>query len=375
MVYTGYGKSWNYYFRNTSGGDKLTIKGWHKVAAVLGTLVIVGGLVFVFLNIGGIIGSVTGEPNQPDGDTDGPNPNPDSDEMKNITGIDWDGQIRFFDELDSVEAVAFHKSSFEDGETPENWNNYADFNISEATSDLYQGEDYLTVSGENTSTLTYEDLPSGQYYIAVVDKSDPANYHAYFADTEMPEQITQEKYDRDEPVDLVDRDAFVRTASYGSDDAQAFDAEGSAVSLSASLDTPSENVSDRERTVQRTIQVDRGMAYLGELDVTSLTEKSDAVSAVEVTVDANGFSNTYELTGEVGDSTTFNEQFREDMKTNPVTVGDQVTVTADITYNAAASGVTADSTQIGADETIMQFEVLDIYGSSVGSSGVTTIEG
>lgn len=339
---------------------------------VLLIVALLGGLVFAFTQIPAITGAITGETPQ----TEDPSENPETsgEQKRDITGIDWDGQIRFFNELESVEAVAFHQSSFEDGQTPENWGNYADFNISEATSDLYEVEDYLTVSGENTSTLTFSDLPSGDYYVAVVDKSDPANYHTYFADTEMPDQIKESKYDRSEPVDLVNRGDFVRTAVYGSDDAQAFDAEGSAVSLSASLDTPSENVSDRERTVQRTIQVDGGMAYLGELDVSSLTDKSDAVSNLEVTVEANGFSNTYSLTDEIGDSSTFNKQFREDMKTNPVTVGDQISVTADITYNAAASGETADSSHIGADETIMQFELLDIYGGSVGS-GVTTIEG
>lgn len=266
--------------------------------------------------------------------------------------------------------------------SPVHYGDYVDFDSTEAVSGLTEGEDYEKVSISSGSTATFstpaDQIGSGDAVVVVEDKSSPREYHYRFADTEIPAEVALYKVEQSINLDLDVAD-FQKFPTYKSDNVVTEDPAGEITTLSADIDDPSSNVTDRERTVTRTIEYENGLDYAGTLKVTSFNP-GDGVSAVDVTV-TDGGEAVYEKTlesgsvSELSDDNEFSQAIVDSPASAPEVVGGPLKVTFDVTYDANTAVSDAGDGEIGPGESMFTFEMTDIYGNSMGTAGTTSITG
>lgn len=294
-----------------------------------------------------------------------------------VSQYEVDGKVPLPTSVGSADVYLFEEKPSSD--SPVHWGDYVDFDATEATSGLAQGVDYEKVSISSSNVANFTDLEAGQYYGVLVDKSSPRDYHYEFFQVTMPEKVDKFLVEQDTPYKLIDDGTFTRFPTYDSDSTVSLDSSGETVSLDANLDDPSSNVTDRQRTVERTIDLSGGAPYLGEL-VADNFNAGDGISEISVTVTGDGsvlMDKTLKdgSTDEFGSDNAYSEALVTEPQENPEHPVDTVTVTVDVTYDANTDLTGDGNGDIGPGEGIVDFHVEDIYDNKIGSAGTVSITG
>ncbi|QLG61979.1 hypothetical protein [Halorarum salinum] len=270
--------------------------------------------------------------------------------------------------------------------SPVHYGDYVDFSASDAISGLTEGVEYHKVSLSSSKTATFADLEPGTYDLIVVDKAGTREYHYHFGQVTMPERISEFKAENNNVVELTrntDGDKVVffdRWASYKDDSSAVYQpGQTKAVALDANIDDPSSNVTDRQRTIERSVTHTSGVSYLGKFVVKNFNP-DDGVSKLAVSVSCEGselYSKTLldGATDEIGSDNAFSESLVSEAQHNPKECNGEVLTSVDVTYDASTLSGSADDDEIGTGEKIADFEVQDIYGNSLGSDGLVSITG
>ncbi|MDY6778585.1 MAG: hypothetical protein SVU32_08010 [Candidatus Nanohaloarchaea archaeon] len=295
-----------------------------------------------------------------------------------VSEYDVDGQVTLPTNVASADVYLFKNKP--GTSAPVHYGDYVDFSASEATSGLTQGVDYRKVSISSSSTATFSNLESGDYYLVLVDKSSPRDYHYTFGQVSMPSTVSKLKVTENQPVELTKTSAFTRFPTYKSDDTVSLNPSGETVALSADLDNPSSDVSDRQRTVKRTVKVSGGCPYLGELVVDQFNA-DDGIKQLSVSVKVDGSVVKEKTlidgsTDAFGSDNAFSTGLTSEPQHDPICSRDSVTVTLDVQYDANSTATTqADNNWLENGESIADFHVEDIYGNKIGSAGAVSITG
>lgn len=277
-------------------------KGIGTMAAIVG-LAIVAAIVYGGVQLSATTGGGTGE-------------------MVNVNDYGIDAKVAFPTTSSSADVTLFKAE-------PENFGNYADWDTADAKSGKEVGVDYLEKTGVAADSVTFDDVDSGTYYVVV----EGTNFNTAFVEATQPETVQQIYADNDKPVSLVKGNQISTSAVYGSDNVVSYDDEGNVLATGNDLPDPSNETAEFEIT--RTIDVDTGVSLVGNLETTSFND-GDGIEDVSVTVTADG-SQVYskELksgsSGELADGTTFGEDLRSDIDTNPVRASDKIEVTYTVT--------------------------------------------
>lgn len=286
-------------------------------------------------------------------------PGQDEGEMVNVNEFGIDGKVSF-PTTPSSATVTLYKAE------PENFGNYADWDASSAKSGLEAGVDYHEKTSVSSDSVTFDDLESGTYYMVVED----SNFNDAFVTVEQPEQVSAIKADNDKPVVLARGSDISTSASYGSDNVVSYDDEGNVLTTGTDLPDPSNETATFEIT--RSIDVDTGVALVSNLETTSFND-GDGIEDVTVTVTADG-SQVYskELksgsSGELADSTSFGEDLREDVDTNPVRSSDEIEVTYEVTAQMNDQSSSAGDGVLQGGESILTTGVDDVTGSDISTA-------
>jgi len=311
--------------------------------------------------------------------SDSPDADKEGVELVQTSDYGVDGEIRLPTTIGSGEVYLLTEQPEE--RSPTHWGDYADFDETEATSGLTEGVDYHKVSLSSADTATFTNLDGGKYHGVLVDKSSPRDYHYEFFTVEMPDQVGKFRVEQDQPVSLIDRSTFIRFPTYDEDYTHVFEpGSSSAVSLSADIDDASSSVTDRERTIRRTVELSGGASYLGEIVVENFND-ADGISEVDVTVTSDDevlLDKTLKdgSTDEFGSTNAYTTALVDQPEENPEDTVDQVEIAVDVVYDASgADTVTGDDGVIDNGEAMFDFGVDDIYGTSIGTEGMVTLNG
>lgn len=278
---------------------------------------------------------------------------------------DWgvDAQVSFPTAPSSANVVLFEQK-------PENFGNYADFSMANAKNGLEVGVDYKEKTGVSTDTVTFNNLDSGTYYLVVTD----SNYNTVFKQVSQPETVSLSFAENDKAVKLANADDMSTAATYGSDNVVSYDSNGNVLATGTDLPAPSSNGSQTVE-ITRSIDVDTGVSLAARLSTTSFNA-NDGIEDVEVTVSADG-SQVYSVSlkegasGELADSTSFAEDLRSDVDTNPVRASDDVEVTYTVTADMGTSASSADDSTLQDGESILTTGINDVYGNDISTATKT----
>ncbi|QIB75372.1 hypothetical protein G3I44_14375 [Halogeometricum borinquense] len=265
-----------------------------------------------------------------------------------------------------------------DADRPVNYANYVDFDISEATSGLTDGRDYYKENASGASSVTFNDLDSGTYYLVLVDESASRDYHNLYAEVTMPEEVGLAFAEQDKDVKLATQKDFTLFPTYGTDNTVITNAEGDFQTTGDNLDNPSTN-GTRERIVEREMEVDTGSAYLGKLVAENFND-DDGIEEMYITVEADG-KTLYDQQvvdgsdSDFGSDNALTEDLADAIDTDPETSSSTITLTVDVVYTANTLSGSADDSKIGTSESIVDLWVEDIYGNKVGDASKTQIVG
>lgn len=341
-----------------------------KLIALVLVAVVAGGLLFGNISIPDLGNFSIGDQQE----------KPPEDDVEMVATADYevDGKMTLPTTISSGDIYLFTEKPA--GDAPIHYSDYVDFSANDAITGLTEGVDYHKVSLSSADTATFTNLDAGNYHAVSVDKSSPREYHYEFFTVEMPEQVEKFRVEQNQPVNLARKGDFTRMASYKSDDTVAYNADRSkTVSLSADLDNPSSNITDRQRSVERTITLSSGLAYNGKL-VADNFNANDGVSELTVTVQCDGdqvFQKTLKdgSTDEFGSDNAYSKQLVDNPQENPLKCSGDAVLTADIVYDANTLSGSADDTEIGTGEKIVDLKLVDVYGSTLGSAGTTSVIG
>lgn len=281
----------------------------------------------------------------------------------------------------------------EDTGNPVHFGDYVDFSLSDAKSGLTADVDYREASLSSSKTASFSNLEPGTYDIVLVDEAGTREYHYYFGEVTMPETISKWKAENNNVVELTrNQDSpsrekivnFDRFPSYDTDSVSVF-APGGEIKQAddtagtVDLKNPSENVTDRVRTIERAFTYNSGQDYLGKVVVNNLNT-GDGISIIECTVTVDGdeqFSKTLldGSTDEFGSDNAFSEQLVSDPQENPVKAGSRVEVECTVTYDYNTLAESADDSQISDGEAMFDFKLEDIYGNVAGADGASSVTG
>lgn len=295
-----------------------------------------------------------------------------------------DGDVPLPTSISSGDAYLFTEANCPKTDSPVLYGDYVDFSASEATSGLTEGVEYEKVSLSSSNNATFEDLDAGTYCLVLVDKSSPREYHYHFGKVTMPTEVAQFRVEQDQPVKLIEKSAFVRFPTYDTDSATVFDTsdEPQVLASNASdvnFDDPSTNTTERSRTVVREVTYTSGQDYLGKL-VAKNFNADDGIQTIEVTVTADGeevYSKTLydDTVDEFGSDNAFSAGLTDEPDREPKTAKSKVEIEATITYDANTAVASADDSEIGPGESIVDLHVEDIYGNVVGDEPKSYIVG
>jgi hypothetical protein len=310
------------------------------VIALIGLVVVVG-----FLGVSGNL-SIGDQGQQQD--------------MVNVNDWGVDGKVNFPTTPSSANVVLFE-------ERPENYGNFADFDMANAKDGLEAGVDYREKTGVSTDSVSFSDLESGTYYLVVED----ANYNTVFVQVEQPEQVTQAFADAGKAVKLADGNDMSTSASYGTDNVVSYDEDGAVLATGTDLPAPSSNGSQTVEIV-RTIEVDTGVALAANLETTSFNA-DDGIESVDVEVTADG-SQVYSTSlkdgasGELADSTSFGEDLRSSIETDPVRASDELEVTYTVTADMGTGASSAGDNTLQDGESILTTGLDDVYSNDISTA-------
>jgi len=351
---------------------------WKGIIAVVSVLGTIGGVGFLVTQTN-VIGTAAGGP-EPTNDT---GTNTGSVTMIDSKGSGVDFSVTLSTAVSSADMYVMEKQP--ETVSPVHFGDYLDFDAAEATSGLTQGEDYEKVSLSSASKATFTALADsgslgpGEKTLVLVDKSNPRDYHYYFGTVTVPSEIPLWKAENGKAVDITSETSFDRFPSYDTDNAEAVDSNRDVVSLSADLDNPDSNVTDRQRTVVRSIDYTSGTDYLDEIVVNNFND-GDGISEVTCRVMVNG-TEKYERTlydgstDEFGSDNAYSKKLVSNPEQSPLEAGSEVVVECDFTYDYNTASSSDANADIGDGEKLADFKVTDIYGNDVGTAGATSVTG
>lgn len=303
---------------------------------------------------------------------DGEQPSEVSGDQADVDEWELSSQVKFPQSLSSGDVMLF-------SEEPENYGNYVDWDSSEAKDGLSQGLDYYEKTGQSSDSVDLGYVPSGEYYMVVTD----SNFQTKFMKVTVPEMVNEAFAENDKKITLARSGDFDLTPTYGSDNVVVYDDDGAVLNTGADISDPSSNGS-RTVEVVRTIQVDTGVSYLGDYDVTSFND-GDGIEDVSMTIEADGHTCSVDLkdgnSGDLADSTSHGEELHEcisgieNVDTDPVKENSEITQTFDITYTANTESGSAGDSKIGTGESIFTFGMDDIDDSDVGGTATYALTG
>lgn len=267
----------------------------------------------------------------------------DSPDMINTDDVTVDAVVEVPDEISDDATVYMYEEQPDQDES-----GYGD------TVEFYPGDVEVDEEGEETvddGEAVFDNPNSGSYYIAVVDDPENEDVHSTFAEVTMPEEVEQAVYENEGEVTVYSDD----DANY--DLLQQVDVDDTLTREDDSIEALEADVTDTdgEATIERTIEFDDGVAYLGEFELDSIEDDSDAVEEFDVTVTADGstvLSEDYE--DEFGDSTSVSETLGE--SDDPVMAESSVEFEIEVEF---------DSEHDFTGE-MAEFGVEDIYGDALG---------
>ncbi|MFB1064824.1 hypothetical protein [Natrinema sp. H-ect4] len=292
---------------------------------------------------------------------------------------DWgvDGEVTLPLDVSSAEVY-----KFQPGVDVPDVGDYDDFSISDATSGLQAGVDYEVVEISNGDTATFSEVKhqDQNYQFVLVDKSDPREYHYSFWREGMPETVGTAFAEAGKTINLDDEANFDQWATYGTDSAGYKTSDSKY--FSAGSDLSFESNGSKTVTLERSVEVSQGVAYLGDVEVTGFND-GEGISEVDVSVMVDGeevYSESLKdgSTGPLSDSTSFRNALTNsdmDLSTNPEKATGaaeiQVTVTGefDTDENAAGDG------QIGPGESIISVNGFDIFDNAIGDGSAVSFQG
>lgn len=254
---------------------------------------------------------------------------------------------------------------------PENFGDHANWDAADAKSGLEVGVDYHEKTGVTADEAVFDDLESGTYYLVIED----ANYNTVFATVEQPDQVKKVFADNDKAVRLANGNEMDTAPSYGSDNVVSYDGDDNVLGTGTDLPAPSANATETV-TIERSVDVDTGVSYLGNLETTSFNS-GDGIQDVSVTVFVDG-SSVYskELksgsSGKLADSTSFAEDLGDKVDTDPIEGAEEVTISYEVTADMNTQSAGADNGKLEDGESILTNDLFDVYGSSVSGTASFT---
>jgi hypothetical protein len=345
------------------------MKNMQAIVGMLGIALIVGA---VATNGFGMLTS-TGS-NAPE-----PTPQPgDSEDVVSVNEWGVDGEVTLPLDVSSAEVY-----KFEPGVEVQDVGDYDDFSISDATSDLQAGTDYEVVQISNADTATFSEVKHQDqpYQFVLVDNSDPREYHYAFWEESMPEEVGTAFAEAGKTVNLDDNAGFDQWASYGTDSA-GYKIDDSKY-FSSGSDLGIDDNGSKTVTLERSIEVSNGVAYLGDVELTGFNQ-DEGISEVDVSVMVDGEEVYSEKlkdgsTGDLSDSTSVRKAIKNsdsvDLSVDPQMATGEVEIQVEVTGEFDTSdNVDADG-QIGPGESIISVNAYDIFDTAIGDGSAVQFTG
>ena len=323
--------------------------------------------------MGGLASTISGQGDNPDQNgTQVP-----TGDVANVNDWGVDGEVTL--PLDVSSAKVY---KFEPGVEVQDFGDYDDFSITDATSGLQAGVDYEVVSISNGDTATFSEVKhqNQDYTFVLVDNSDPREYHYSFWREGMPKTVSQEFADAGKTINLDDNANFDQWANYGTDSAgYKFD---DSKYFSAGSDLSVDSNGSKTVTLERSVEVTQGAAYLGDVEVTGFND-GEGISEVDISVMVDGeevYSESLKdgSTGPLSDSTSVRNAITNsdaDLSIDPHkatgTVEIQATVTGEFDTDESASG----DGQIGPGESILSVNAYNIFDTAIGDGSAVSFQG
>ena len=281
-------------------------------------------------------------------------------EMVNVNSYGIDGKISFPTTPSSADVYLFKAE-------PENYGDYADWDAGIATDGLEQGIDYHKKTGVTTDTVKFDDLESAKYFLVV----DDSNYNTVFAEVTQPDQVKKVFADNDKAVKLASGPDMDTAATYGSDNVVSYDSNDNVLATGTDLPAPTQNTTETV-TIERSVDVDTGTSYLASL-TTSSFNSNDGIDAVKVWVEADGeqiYSKDLKdgSSGDLSDGTSFGEDLRDKVDSNPVEASDDILVVYEVEAQMNTQSSVADNGKLEDGESILTTGMDDVYSSDVSTA-------
>jgi hypothetical protein len=288
-----------------------------------------------------------------------------------------DGEVTLPLDVSSAEVYKFGP-----GVEVQDFGDYDDFSISDATSGLQAGVDYEVVSISNSDTATFSEVQhkDQDYQFVLVDNSDPREYHYSFWREGMPEEVGQAFAEAGKTVNLDDNANFDQWASYGTDSAGYKTSDSDYFSAGSDLSFDSNG--SKTVTLERSVEVSQGVAYLGDVEVTGFND-GDGISEVDISVMVDGkqvYSESLKdgSTGTLSDSTSFRNAVTDtdsDLTMNPEKATGTVEIQATVTGEFDTQDSTADDGEIGPGESILSVNAYNIFDTAIGDGSAVSFTG
>jgi len=334
--------------------------------AVVGLLVLAastGG--FGMLSAVGDTGGDNGDIPVPSGDT--------------VSVNDWgvDGEVTLPLDVSSADVY-----KFQPGVEIEDLGDYDDFSISDATSGLQAGTDYEVVSINNGDTATFSEVQhqDQDYQFVLVDKSDPREYHYEFWQESMPEEVGTAFAEAGKTINLDDNANFDQWATYGTDSAGYKTSDSKYFSAGSDLSFTSNGT--KTVTLERSVEVTQGVAYLGDVEVTGFND-GEGISEVDISVMVDGeevYSESLKdgSTGPLTDSTSVRNAITNsdaDLTMNPEMATTAAEIQVEVTGEFDTDESAAGDGQVGPGESIISVNAYDIFDNAIGDGSAVSFQG
>jgi len=264
----------------------------------------------------------------------------------------------------------------------QDFGDYDDFNVGDATDGLQAGTDYEVVSISNARKATFDDVKhqSGDYQFVVVDNSDPREYHYSFWTESMPEEVNTAFAEAGKAVSLDDNANFDQWATYGTESA-GYKFEDSDY-FNSGTDLSVDTNGSKTVTLEERVPVDTGVAYLGSVTASSFND-GEGIDTVDLKVMVDGsevYSKTLKdgSTGELSDSTSFTNELTTgdvDLSKQPVKATDTITLQVEVTGEFDTDVSTAGDGELGPGESIISLNAENIFGSAIGDGAAVSFQG
>ena len=296
--------------------------------------------------------------------------------LVNEAGVD--GTVTLPEQVSSAKVY-----KFEPGVEVQKYGDHDDFNIGDATSGLELGDDYEVATISNAKEATFSDVKhhaDGNYTFVLVDNSDPREYHYAFWKEGMDKYIRTGYWDKGKAKSLDNTADFDEWATYGTETI-GYSFENSEYFYKGS-DLSFDSNGTKTLTLEKTVSVSEGVAYLGSLSVTSFND-GEGIENVDVAADIDG-ENVYSKnlkdgsTGPLSDSTSFTNALTTrdvDLSMQPEEAVSTITIKLTVTGEFDTDESAAGDGQIGPGETIASVNGFDIFDNAIGDGSAVSFQG